>query len=382
MTVAMVAGKVQAARGSRKTAAATRRVSETLLSRTIRAVTAVENSSLASEIQTHLDRLTKPRGSLGRLEELALRYGLAVGKSKWKLPRKTLFVFCGDHGVAAEGVSAYPRDVTHQMVENFLAGGAAVNVLCRQYEIDPVVVDMGVNHTFDASRAIVDRKIGFGTRNLLREPAMTRREAVQSVETGVSLAEAAVKLEYGILAVGEMGIANTTPASAIVAVLARRKADEVAGPGTGLTEEQRRAKARVIQRALELHAPDPADPLTVLSAVGGFEIGGMCGFLLGAAASRTPVVVDGFIASAAALLAIRLAPNVGDYLFFSHRSAEPGHQVALDLVPARPLLSLDMRLGEGTGAALAVGVLESALRLYREMATFESAAVSERGPSA
>ena len=381
MTVEMVTGKVQAVRRGKKQAVARQPKSKTLLAETLGSISAAENPALAAEIQAHLDQLTKPRGSLGRLEGLALRYGLAVGKSTWEMPRKTLFVFCGDHGVAAEGVSAFPQDVTHQMVENFLAGGAAVNVLCRQYDIDPVIVDMGVNHTFDSSRGIVDRKVAFGTRNLLREPAMARQEAVRSVEIGVALAEAAVKLDYGILAVGEMGIANTTSASAIVAVLANAKVDEVAGPGTGLTEEQRRAKAEVIQQALDLHSPDPSDPLAVLSAVGGFEIGGMCGFLLGAAANRTPVVVDGFITSAAALLALRLAPNVRDYLFFAHRSAEPGHQVALDLVEARPLLSLEMRLGEGTGAALAVGVLESALRLYREMATFESAAVSQKGQS-
>ncbi len=374
----MVAGKAPAVRRGKTPAPPRKPAAKTLLAQTLRAIPAADDPVLAAEIQARLDQLTKPRGSLGRLEELALRYGLATGKSKWPMPRKTLFVFCADHGVATEGVSAYPQDVTHQMVENFLAGGAAVNVLCRQYDIDPVVVDMGVNHTFDSSRGIVDRKVAFGTRNLLREPAMTRPEAVQSVETGVSLAEAAVKLDYGILAVGEMGIANTTAASAIVATLAGVKAAEVAGPGTGLTEPQRLAKARVIQQALDLHAPDPADPLAVLSAVGGFEIGGMCGFLLGAAANRTPVVVDGFIASAAALLALRLAPNLRDYVFFSHRSAEPGHQVLLDLVDARPLLSLEMRLGEGTGAALAIGVLESALRLYREMATFESAGVTAR----
>ena len=264
------------------------------------------------------------------------------------------------------------------MVENFISGGAAINVLCRQNDIDPVIVDMGVNHTFDAGRGIVNRKIAPGTKNFLREQAMTREQAVQSIEAGIALAGAAARLRYGLLAIGEMGIGNTTSASAITSVLTNRPAVEVVGPGAGLTDEQLDHKTRVLVKALEARDVDGDDPVEVLAAVGGFELGGMCGFLLGAAAARVPVAVDGFIATAAALLAVRLAPPVRDYLFLSHRSAEPGHRVALEALNREPLLSLNMRLGEGTGAAMALGVIESALRLCREMATFESAAVSDK----
>ena len=333
---------------------------------------------LTRTMQHKLDHLTKPRGSLGRLEQAVLRYGLARGRHSLEPLRKSLFVFCADHGIAAEGVSAYPQDVTHQMVLNFLSGGAAINVLCRHNDIDPVIVDMGVNHDFEPGQGIVGRKIAHGTRNFLREPAMTRDQAARSVETGIALARAACRLHYNLLAVGEMGIANTTSASAVVAAITGKGAMEVTGAGSGIDEEQRRHKADVIQRALDERAPDLSDPLAVLSAVGGFEIGGICGFLLGAAAKRVPVVVDGFIASAGALLALRLAPSVRDYLFFAHESVEPGQQAILEAAKAKPLLALEMRLGEGTGSALAMNVIDSAVCLYREMATFESARVSDK----
>jgi nicotinate-nucleotide--dimethylbenzimidazole phosphoribosyltransferase len=322
--------------------------------------------------------LTKPRGSLGRLEEIVVRYGLATRQVEWQPPRKCLFVFCADHGVTAEGVSAYPSEVTYQMVKNFVAGGAAISVLCRQYDIDPVIVDMGVNHAFEAGLAVVNRKIGPGTKNFAVEPAMSGEQALRSLETGIRLARAAHQLGYRLLGIGEMGIGNTTSASAIIAAMTQHGPAEVTGAGTGISEEQRQHKAAVIGRALELHRPDPGDAIGVLRTVGGFEIGGMAGFLLGAAAARVPVCVDGLIATAAALLAARLAPNLGDYLFFGHHSAERGHRVALELLGARPLLDLEMRLGEGTGAALAMGVVESAMRLYREMATFSAAGVSEK----
>jgi nicotinate-nucleotide--dimethylbenzimidazole phosphoribosyltransferase len=287
-------------------------------------------------------------------------------------------VFCADHGVTAEGVSAYPSEVTYQMVKNFVAGGAAISVLCRQFDIDPVIVDMGVNHAFEPGLAVLNRKVGPGTKNFARQAAMSEEQAVRSLETGIRLAQAANQLGYRLLGVGEMGIGNTTSASAVIATIARCGASEVTGPGTGISQEQRQRKAAVIERALELHRPDAADPLGVLRTVGGFEIGGMAGFLVGAAAAHIPVCVDGLIATAAALLAVRLSPNVIDYLFFGHRSAEPGHRVVLELLGGRPLLDLAMRLGEGTGAALAIGIVESALRLYCEMATFSSAGVADK----
>ena len=292
-------------------------------------------------------------------------------------PRKALFVFCGDHGIADEGVSAYPREVTGQMVRNFVGGGAAINVLCREGDIDPLVVDMGVDDPLEGVPAVIRRKVARGTLSFLREPAMSREQAVSSVETGIRLARAARKLEYGLLGVGEMGIGNTTSAAAVFAALSKAEPSEIVGRGTGIDDERLAHKIGVVQQALALHRPDAGDPLGVLAAVGGFEIGGMTGFLLGAAAGRTAVAVDGFIASTAAALAIRLCPASEPYFFFSHESAEQGHRLVLEFLEVRPLLQLDLRLGEGSGAALAMSVMSAALRLYREMATFESAEVSD-----
>ena len=349
-----------------------------LLTQTLGQISSTENAALAAQIQHRLDTLTKPRGSLGRLEEIVLQYGLARSQTQLPLPCKSLFVFCADHGVTAEGVSAYPPAVTYQMVRNFVSGGAVINVLCRQCGIDPVIVDMGVDHDLASIPDVVRRKIAPGTRNFLREAVMTREQAVQSIETGIALARAAVSLKFELLGVGGMGIGNTTSASAVLgAVSGQPAAKDLVGAGSGISKSRLQHKAKVIEQALERHHPDPADPIAILAAVGGFEIGGVCGFCLGAAASRVPVVVDGFIASAGALLAVRLAPQLADCLFFSHLSAESGHQVMLEVIGVKPLLSLDMRLGEGTGSALAMGVIESALWLYNEMATFESAQVSE-----
>jgi nicotinate-nucleotide--dimethylbenzimidazole phosphoribosyltransferase len=352
-----------------------------LLDQTVPQIEPIDDPILRGRIEQRLDNLTKPRGSLGRLEAIAVQYGLATRQAEWLLPRKSLFVFCADHGVTEEGVSAYPAEVTSQMVKNFAAGGAAISVLCRQYEIDPVIVDMGVMHAVEPGLAVLNRRIGPGTKNFAREAAMSGEQAIHSIEAGIRLAKAANQLGYRLLGIGEMGIGNTTSASAVIAAISRRDPRELAGLGTGISEEQRQHKAAVIARALELHRPDAADPLGVLRALGGFEIGGMAGFLLGAAATRIPVCIDGLIATAAALLASRLAPNLSGYLFFGHRSTEPGQHAALDMLGGRPLLDLEMRLGEGTGAALSIGIVEAALRLYREMAMFSSAGVSDKESS-
>jgi nicotinate-nucleotide--dimethylbenzimidazole phosphoribosyltransferase len=344
------------------------------------AIRPVDDPALAARIQHRLDHLTKPLGSLGRLEDLILRYGLARGTADLRLARQAMFVFCADHGIAAEGVSAYPAEVTTQMVRNFAAGGAAINVLCRQLRIEPRIVDVGVNGEFEPELRIVRRKIAPGTRNFLREPAMTLAQASAALEIGITLATDAAGEGFDLLGAGEMGIGNTTSAAAITAALTGCDPEAAAGPGTGITEIQRQHKADVIRRALALHRPNPRDPLAVLAAVGGFEIAALAGLLLGAASRRLPVAVDGFIASAGALVAARLAPEVLGYLFFSHRSAEPGHALLLEAIGARPLLSLDLRLGEGTGAALAMSLVDSAVRLYNEMATFDAAGVSERSP--
>ena len=347
-----------------------------LLDKTVEAVSPVDNPELAARIQDRLDRLAKPRGSLGLLEAITLRYGLARGDDPVAAPRKALFVFCGDHGISEEGVSAYPREVSGQMVRNFARGGAAINVLCREYDIDPLVVDMGVDDPLEGVPALIRRKVANGTRNFLREAAMSREQALSSVETGIRLAEAARRLDYGLLGVGEMGIGNTTSAAAVFAALSKAEPSEIVGRGTGIDDKRLAHKIGVVQQALALHQPDAGDPLGVLAAVGGFEIGGVTGFLLGAAARRIPVAVDGFIASTAAALAIRLCAAAEPYLFFSHESAERGHKLLLEFLEVRPLLQLDLRLGEGTGSALAMGVVSAALRLYREMATFESAEVT------
>jgi len=338
----------------------------------------VDDPALLHKVQARLDNLTKPPGSLGRLEEIVRWYCLARAEFMPELPRKVLYVFCADHGITAEGVSAYPSEVTPQMAYNFAGGGAAINALCRQFEIEAAVVDIGVAADLDPSLPILARKIAPGTRNFAHEPAMSRAQAEQAVAIGAELARQAVDAGATLLAAGEMGIGNTTAAAAVSAALIGCKAAEVAGRGTGVDDERLVHKTAVIDRALDARAPDAADPIDVLSKVGGFEIAAMAGFYLGAADRRAPSVVDGFIATAAALAAIRLQPALVGYLLFAHRSAESGHWRQLEAIGARPLLDLGMRLGEGTGAAIAMGLVAAALRTYREMASFESAGVSNR----
>jgi nicotinate-nucleotide--dimethylbenzimidazole phosphoribosyltransferase len=272
--------------------------------------------------------------------------------------RKAMLIFCADHGIVAEGVSPYPAEVTAQMVANFRTGGAAISVLCRHYGIDPIVVDVGV---------------GRATRNFAHHPAMTRGEAEAAIRAGMEHAGAA-----DLLGAGEMGIGNSTSAAAIFSGLSGLDPSETTGSGTGLDEAGVAHKAGVIRRALALHRPDPSDAIGVLAAVGGFEIAAIVGLILGAAERRRAVVLDGFISCSAALIARALAPASLDYVVFSHRSAERGHRRMLEFLNAQPLLDLDMRLGEGTGAALGINLIHAALKLYREMATFESAGVSNK----
>jgi nicotinate-nucleotide--dimethylbenzimidazole phosphoribosyltransferase len=329
--------------------------------------------------QERLDFLTKPVGSLGRLEELAARY---VGIRRELLPDlevKKVVVFAADHGVVAEGVSAYPQEVTFQMVYNFLQGGAGINVLARHARARVEVVDMGVNHDFGEIPELVSRKVAYGTRNMAREPAMSREEALRALLAGVERAEAATAQGVDALAAGDMGIGNTTAAAALTAVFTGRPVGAVTGRGTGIEDTVWRHKVAVINRALALHRPDPGDPVGVLAAVGGLEIAGIAGLILGTAAARRPVLLDGFIATAGALVAAALAPAAVDYLIAGHRSVEPGHQTSLDYLGLKPLLNLQMRLGEGTGAVLGLSLLEAGVRIYREMATFAEAGVAEKG---
>jgi nicotinate-nucleotide--dimethylbenzimidazole phosphoribosyltransferase len=332
--------------------------------------------SLEFEIQRRLDSLTKPLGSLGRLEELAGRIASIQGKILPELGRKLLFVFSADHGIAQERVSAYPKDVTAQMVYNFLNGGAAINVLARHCVVDVEVVDMGVDHDFAPLDGLRSCKIKRGTNNFARGPAMTREEARQCVETGIRLAEEAAAEKVFLLGAGEMGIGNTSSAAAILCALTGASAREAAGRGTGVDAAGWERKIAAIEGGLAVNRPDPKEPLDVLAKVGGFEIGAIAGLILGAVARRIPMVLDGYISSAAALLAYRLSADVKDFLFAAHLSAEHGHRAMLDELRLTPLFSLHMRLGEGTGACIAMGLIEAAVKIMREMATFDSAGVA------
>jgi nicotinate-nucleotide--dimethylbenzimidazole phosphoribosyltransferase len=334
----------------------------------------IGNTGLRGAAELRWNSLTKPPGSLGRLEELVTTIALQQGKLRPSLGVKSLYVFCGDHGIAAEGVSAYPSEVTRQMALNFVAGGAAINVLCRRIGIRTVIVDAGVKG--ESVPGAVALRIGEGTRNFRHEPAMSRNEAERAIEAGTELAASAGA--DGIRGVGEMGIGNTTSASALLCAFTGVSPRDAVGPGTGVTPSGVARKAEVIEGALALHRPDASDPIGVLSQLGGYEIATMTGFLLASAERRIPVMMDGFISCAAALAAHRLAPTVLEYLLFSHRSAEPAHARMLAGLNATPLLDLSLRLGEGTGAALGISLAEHALALYDGMATFAEAAVSNK----
>jgi len=313
-------------------------------------------TELEVRIRRRLDSLTKPQGSLGRLEELAVQVGLIQGTDMPVVGRKVMLLFCADHGVVEEEVSPFPQEVTRQMVANFRAGGAAITVLCRQHGIEPVIVDMGV---------------GKPTRNFAREPAMSRADAERAIDAGREHAN-----DGDLLGAGEMGIGNSTAAAALLCAFTGIHPREAAGRGTGLDEAGVARKADVIARALALHRLNPADAIGVLAALGGFEIAAIVGLILGAAEQRRMVVLDGFISCSAALVVRAMEPAALDCVIYSHRSAERGHRLMLEALGARPLLDLDMRLGEGSGAAIGISIVESAVRLYREMATFESAGVS------
>jgi len=334
------------------------------------------DAGLMEEAGKRLDSLTKPRGSLGRLEETARRLVAITGEKRPTVSEKIIFTFAADHGVAEEGVSAYPPEVTEQMVLNFLRGGAGINVLARHAGARVAVVDIGVNCDFGSPDGLIDRKVMRGSANIRKGPAMTRGEAEKCLNVGIELARENAGKGV-IFGTGDMGIANTTPSSAIAAVFTGHTVAEVTGAGTGVSEDVRRHKIGVIEDAIKINKPDPSDPLDVLCKVGGAEIAGLTGLIIGAASRRVPVVVDGFISTAGALAAFELEPLTADYLFFAHKSVERGHTVMLERMGARPLLDLDLRLGEGTGAALAMTIIEAGAKIYNEMATFGEAGVSE-----
>jgi len=347
------------------------------LAETIRNIRPIDQACM-ERTQARLDRLTKPRGSLGRLEELAVRYVGITGEEQPKLPSAVVLTFAADHGVTDEGVSAYPREVTAQMVLNFLRGGAGVNVLASHVGAEVRVVDIGVDHDFGVLFGLIAKKVARGTKNFLRESAMSREQAMEALEIGMALADQLAAQGIGLLGTGDMGIGNTTSSAAITAVLTGETVAQVTGRGTGIDDDGYRRKVEVIEQAIMRHQPNPNDPLDVLSKVGGLEIAGLAGLILGGAAHRIPVVLDGFIAGAAALIAATLQPQCGDYLIASHQSVERGHDVILKRLGLRPLFDLSLRLGEGTVAFLGIGLVHAAIKILTQMATFDEAGVSER----
>lgn len=333
-----------------------------------------------TEARAHLDSLTKPLGSLGRLEDLAAQwFAICEGHFPATLS-KSVYVFAADHGITAEGVSAYPAQVTQQMVLNFLSGGAAINVLARLNQVEVNVVDVGVDGDLSGLVGLIQRKVRRGSRNMLREAAMTNEELEAALVAGLELAEDAYAQSRNLIAVGEMGIGNTTAASVMTAALTGLPASLVTGKGTGVENEAYAHKCRVVEAVVSRHFSEATSPREILRRGGGLEIAAMTGLMLGAAQRKIPVVVDGFISTAAAAIACGLNSGkdsgVRPYLFAGHRSQEPGHRVLLAHLQLEPILDLDMRLGEGTGAVLAMPILEAAMRLYQEMATFTSAGIS------
>src|SRR5487761_409477 len=324
----------------------------------------------------HLNNLTKPPGSLGRLEEIAARLVAIQESERPECSNPAIFTLAADHGVTEEGVSAYPKTVTRQMVLNFLSGGAAINVLGRHCGVEVIVVDIGVDGEFGDVAGLVKMKVAPGTRNMALGPAMSEAELTSALNTGLELAALAHKQGRSLIGTGEMGIGNTTAATAITSVLTGRPVAEVAGRGTGLDQAGIQRKIQVIERALAVNRPNSSDAMDVLRKVGGLEIAGLTGLILGAASRRIPVVFDGFISTSAAAVACAIQPRVADFIFAAHLSSEPGHSVLLEFIGQKPLMDLEMRLGEGTGAALAMSLIGAAAKVYNEMATFSSAGVS------
>jgi nicotinate-nucleotide--dimethylbenzimidazole phosphoribosyltransferase len=346
------------------------------LQHTTFAVPSVYDPDLERSLINKINSKTKPLGALGMLEELALRIGLIQKTTSPVLRHPHVLIFAGDHGIARAGVSAYPAEVTYQMVLNFIRGGAAINVFSRQHHLTLKVIDAGVNGDFDLSTpGLIHAKVAKGTKDFSKGKAMTLSQAREAIDKGAGIVHEVAAHGCNVIAFGEMGIGNTSAASALTSVLCHLPIETVTGSGTGLDDEGVRKKINVLQKAIQLHGA-PATPLDALSMYGGFEIAEMVGAILSAAAHRMVIVIDGFIATAAYLVAHRMEPRVGDYTVFAHQSGERGHRYALDYLGVTPLLNLNMRLGEGSGAAIAYPILDSAVRFLEEMASFESAGVS------
>ncbi|MEW6616783.1 MAG: nicotinate-nucleotide--dimethylbenzimidazole phosphoribosyltransferase [Thermodesulfobacteriota bacterium] len=332
---------------------------------------------LFQKAQERLDNLTKPKGSLGRLEDFAKKYVAITRNLNPKIKSKFIFTFAGDHGIVEEGISAFPKEVTGQMVLNFITGGAGVNVLARHIGAEVVVVDIGVDHDFEPANGLLIRKIARGTKNMSKRPAMTMEEAINAINVGIDIANEYAAGGADIFGTGDMGIGNTTASSAILAAITGEPLSRITGRGTGIDDQTLMRKMGAIEKSISVNNPNPRDPLDVLAKLGGFEIAGIAGLIIGAAANRVPAVVDGFISTAGALIATEINPLIKSYIFASHASAEPGHNIMLDRIGLEPMLDLSLRLGEGTGAALGITLVDAGVKILTEMATFGDVNVEE-----
>lgn len=342
-----------------------------LLSETIKSIPPIDKAFYEKAL-TRLANQARPAGSLGMLEDISARLAGIKKTLNVRLPNKYILTCAGDHGIVAEGVSLFPQEVTAQMVYNFINGGASINVLARHAGVRVMVADFGVDHDFEPDLPIFQKKIARGTKNFSKEPAMSREEAVAAIEAGIeTVNELCEQSDVDIIGTGDMGIGNTSPSTAIIAALSKIPTRELTGRGTGLDDQGLSRKAAIIEAAIQKHAPDPDDPIEVLAKVGGFEIGGIAGIVIGAAARGIPVVSDGLISTAGTLIGTELAPAAKDYLFAAHQSVEIGHQYMMTRIGIQPLLNLNMRLGEGTGAALAMEILDAATRVLSEIKTFD-----------
>lgn len=346
-----------------------------LLQQTLNNIKPLDEKAMA-QAQVHLDSLAKPPGSLGSLETVARQLAGIKGQVPRSLSPRTHILMAGDHGVVAEGVSAFPQEVTPQMILNFANGGAAINVLARYAGAELLLVDIGVASELPDLPGLLKRKVVSGTNNLARGPAMTKEQAIAAVEVGIEVANEKIAAGTELLGIGEMGIGNTTPSTAILASFSGLPVDRITGRGTGVDDKRLQLKIKAIRRGLEINKPDPNDPLDVLVKIGGLEIAGMAGVILAGSAKRIPVLIDGFISAAAALIATRLAPLARGFILASHLSEEPGHAAGLELMGLKPMLTIQMRVGEGTGAALGMTLVDAALKVYHEMSTFSQAGVA------
>lgn len=332
------------------------------------------NRELIPEIQQHIDQKTKPLGALGQLEQLALQIALVQQRKRLSIERPLMLIFAADHGIAEEGVSIAPSSVTQQMVLNFLAGGAAINCFCRTNHIPLKVIDAGIKHEIKpAPSALILQRIASGTRNFAYEPAMSEQQLQQAITLGKEFAEAEIAAGSNLLAFGEMGIGNSSSAAAILAAVSGEPVEQCVGLGTGINPQQLEKKIQLVAQAVA-RVTDKS-PYSILTELGGFEIAQMCGAMLATAQAGRLILVDGFIVSAAAMVAVQINPNARDYMIFAHASHEAGHQLMLRLLNAKPLLDLGLRLGEGTGAALALPLIQASVSFYNQMASFESAGV-------